>query len=96
MFVGEKMSAQVSYFEVQLMPEGKRTKVKSSGLCLCTGTGSTSWNQSINRLTPQCVREVLKYAGVSEADYQTVAANYNDALLFDPGKVIPVDGLPLY
>lgn len=58
-FIGENLSARVSYYEMR-MNDGPKTKIKSSGLCVTTGTGSTSWNLSINRLTQQSVSEVLR------------------------------------
>ncbi|KAJ1519288.1 hypothetical protein ONE63_004587 [Megalurothrips usitatus] len=58
-FIGENLSARVSYYEMRIN-DGPKTKIKSSGLCVTTGTGSTSWNLSINRLTQQSVSEVLR------------------------------------
>lgn len=67
-------------------------KVKSSGLCVCTGTGSTSWNMSINRLTSQDVQQLLeiytKQSGgnISKNLVKSVADSYNETFKFDPGK----------
>ena len=41
-FVGESHAARVSYYDVQL-DDGPLIKQKSSGMTICTGTGSTSW-----------------------------------------------------
>ncbi|CAK5064603.1 unnamed protein product [Meloidogyne enterolobii] len=35
------------------------TKQKSSGMTICTGTGSSSWHFNINRMTEQTIEEVL-------------------------------------
>uniref|UniRef100_A0A1B6LJF1 NAD(+) kinase n=1 Tax=Graphocephala atropunctata TaxID=36148 RepID=A0A1B6LJF1_9HEMI len=83
-FVGESLSAQVSYMEMRLQPRGEVTKVKSSGLCVSTGTGSTSWHLSMNRITSHGVQEILRCAGVPAADYNIIADKYNHSLLFDP------------
>ncbi|XP_076339070.1 NAD kinase 2, mitochondrial-like isoform X2 [Tachypleus tridentatus] len=50
---------KVSYYELSVDGSPK-VKIKSSGLTVCTGTGSTSWSFNINKLTPQCVEQLLK------------------------------------
>lgn len=58
-FIGESLSSRVSYYEIQIDDE-KMTKQKSSGIAICTGTGSTSWYFNINKLTEQCVSDLLR------------------------------------
>lgn len=58
-FIGESLSSRVSYYELSI-DNTPRVKLKSSGLTACTGTGSTSWSFNINKLTPQCVQQLLK------------------------------------
>jgi NAD+ kinase len=41
-FIGESHAARVSYYDVQV-DNRPMTKQKSSGMTICTGTGSTSW-----------------------------------------------------
>ncbi len=41
-FVGESLSSRVSYLEVKL-DRAEPVKTRNSGLCISTGTGSTSW-----------------------------------------------------
>lgn len=56
-FAGESLSSRVSYYEIAI--DGQQShKLKSSGLTVCTGTGSTSWTFNINKVTPQCVRSL--------------------------------------
>jgi NAD kinase len=43
-FIGEKLSARVSHLQIRVDNTEKITKTKSSGLCVSTGTGSTSWH----------------------------------------------------
>lgn len=69
-------------------------RVKSSGLCVCTGTGSTSWNMSINRLTRQDVKEILQLyisqAGgrsLTEDVVTNISEAFNQRFKFSPGKV---------
>ncbi|CAB0006434.1 unnamed protein product [Nesidiocoris tenuis] len=49
-FFAEKRPSLVSNFIVSL-PGLPRTHVKCSGVCVSTGTGSTSWHMSMNRIS---------------------------------------------
>lgn len=85
--MGESLSSRVSYFGLSL-DNGAWTKVKSSGLCVSTGTGSTSWHISINRITEQSVAEVLKLLGMSHRDpglVKQVTDEFNQNLVFNCG-----------
>lgn len=43
-FIGETLSARVSSLKVRINDsDSEETKIKCSGLCVSTGTGSTSW-----------------------------------------------------
>lgn len=57
-FVGETLSARVSYYELSV-DNNRLTKMKSSGLTVCTGTGSTSWYYNINKLTEQQMHSII-------------------------------------
>lgn len=57
-FVGETLSARVSYYELSV-DNNRLIKMKSSGLTVCTGTGSTSWYYNINKLTEQQVQSIV-------------------------------------
>lgn len=57
-FIGEIMSARVSYYELSV-DNNRMVKMKSSGLTVCTGTGSTSWYYNINKLTEQQVKSIV-------------------------------------
>ncbi|GJQ80672.1 hypothetical protein Trydic_g9256 [Trypoxylus dichotomus] len=88
-FIGETVSAKVSHLDISLNDELQETSVKCSGLCVSTGTGSTSWHSSINRLSVQTVAELLRLLDMSptedENSLATVLADlYNKQLLFDP------------
>ena len=85
-FIGENLSAQVSYFELRTSPDDIITKVKSSGICVSTGTGSTSWHLSMNRITGHGVEQVFKCAGIDTIDFSRIAKKYNDSLVFKPGQ----------
>ncbi len=93
-FIGEALSARVSYYELSV-DGSERTKVKSSGLCVSTGTGSTSWTFNINKLTHQSVADLMRIireeTGVS-LDYKDsrlvdrITSKFNDNLIFGPGN----------
>lgn len=42
-FIGETQSARVSHLHLQIDNQNILNKTKSSGLCVSTGTGSSSW-----------------------------------------------------
>jgi NAD+ kinase len=86
-YMGESLSSRVSYFGLSL-DGGAWTKVKSSGLCVSTGTGSTSWHLSINRITEQSVEELVKLLGTSCQDpglVKRVTDEFNRNLMFSCG-----------
>ena len=94
MFIGEALSARVSYYELSV-DKSERFKVKSSGLCVSTGTGSTSWTFNINKLTHQNVGDLMRIIHeetnlpLNWKDRRLidkVTAKFNDNLLFGPGK----------
>ena len=92
-FVGESISSRVSYYELSINDKNK-TKLKSSGLTVCTGTGSTSWFFNINKVTPQCVQSLfqiinkeLKGQNLPENDTKLidrVTDKFNSSLIYDP------------
>lgn len=91
-FLGESLSARVSYFEVNFDDEPV-IKTRNSGLCICTGTGSTSWTFNINKLNHQSVESILKVISdiiklpinfQSKELINTVTERFNNELVFDP------------
>ncbi|KAK7895809.1 hypothetical protein WMY93_021134 [Mugilogobius chulae] len=103
-FIGESLSSRAklkrhvklllhraSYYEISV-DDGPWEKQKSSGLSVCTGTGSKAWSYNINKLAQQAVEEVLKI-GKSQAhlDFhlnhdiiEKVTDAYNESLVFSP------------
>ncbi|KAI3385650.1 hypothetical protein SNEBB_000057 [Seison nebaliae] len=57
-FIGEALSARVSYFEIKI-DDDEVTKQKSSGILFTTGTGSTSWQYNVNSLNQYSLKELL-------------------------------------
>lgn len=67
------------------------TNLKCSGICISTGTGSTSWHLSMNRLTIQSVAELLRLLDIEATEGKNSLATllsdmYNKNLRFQPGQ----------
>ncbi|KAL7989087.1 hypothetical protein Chor_008006 [Crotalus horridus] len=106
-FIGESLSSRVnyksckpsfkfslhraSYYEISV-DDGPWEKQKSSGLNICTGTGSKAWSFNINKIANQAVEEILKIAKSYESLklplnkelIQKVTNGYNESLLYSP------------
>ncbi|XP_034403246.1 NAD kinase 2, mitochondrial [Cyclopterus lumpus] len=90
-FIGESLSSRASYYEISV-DDGPWEKQKSSGLSICTGTGSKAWSYNINKLAEQAVEEVLQI-GKSQTGLdiplnrdiiEKVTDEYNASLEFRP------------
>lgn len=97
--MGETLSARASHLEITL-DNGEPTGIKCSGLCVSTGTGSTSWHLSMNRLSVQTLAEIFDILklnpkeGVQTA--ATIAAKeYNSRLIFNASKYYSLSSLLL-
>ena len=55
---------RVSFYEMSVN-DSVRVKQKSSGVTVCTGTGSTSWHFNINHVARESVAEILNIGGTS-------------------------------
>ncbi|XP_035826352.1 NAD kinase 2, mitochondrial isoform X2 [Aplysia californica] len=93
-FVGESLSSRVSYYEIATDTTPKE-KQKSSGVTICTGTGSSSWHFHINHLSSSAVGEILNIANqVSGCDFpvgdeamtEEIMDTFNSSLRFDPSE----------
>lgn len=87
--MGEALSARVSHLQMRLDGSSRSTNIKCSGICVSTGTGSTSWHLSMNRLPVQSVAELLKLLDIDATEEKnslaTVLAEiYNKNLIFPP------------
>lgn len=90
-FIGESVTSRVSLLRLQI-DNGKWTHTKSSGLCVTTGTGSTSWHFSINCLRTHSVLELTRILAeeygvkvdTSLEKAREVAERYNQKLMFAP------------
>uniref|UniRef100_A0A8R1DHL2 NAD kinase 2, mitochondrial n=1 Tax=Caenorhabditis japonica TaxID=281687 RepID=A0A8R1DHL2_CAEJA len=95
-FIGESLSSRVSYYEIGLNNE-QMLKQKSSGITICTGTGSTSWHFNINKLTEQCVQDLMRIVAEhcnlndkipidSKDAVSEICTKFNQQLIFDPDR----------
>jgi len=91
-YIGESLSSRVSYLELQMDHEPV-FKSRNSGLCLATGTGSTSWVFNINKLTQHAVESLLKITfettrfPLNWKDrrlVESVTDKFNNQLVYDP------------
>lgn len=90
-FIGEMLSARVSHLHLRIDQSELVTKTKSSGLCVSTGTGSTSWLTSMNRLSTNNVKDLMEIikkrtapGALDSIDAESVSQEYNDDLVFAP------------
>ncbi|EGV97557.1 UPF0465 protein C5orf33-like [Cricetulus griseus] len=82
---------RASYYEISV-DDGPWEKQKSSGLNLCTGTGSKAWSFNINRVAAQAVEDVLNIARrqgnltlpLNKELVEKVTNEYNESLLYSP------------
>ncbi|XP_012220251.1 NAD kinase 2, mitochondrial isoform X2 [Linepithema humile] len=86
-YLGETMSARTSSLLIKLDEEQKYHKVKGSGLCVSTGTGSTSWYKSINSVSDQTVREILSLIDAKRQftndEIERICSIFNGSLRYD-------------
>lgn len=90
-FIGESLSSRASYYEISV-DDGPWEKQKSSGLSICTGTGSKAWSYNINKLAEQAVEEVLRIGKsqmgldipLNREFIEKVTDEYNESLVFSP------------
>ncbi|PVD23404.1 hypothetical protein C0Q70_16673 [Pomacea canaliculata] len=93
-FIGESLSSRVSYYEFSA-DDGPGEKQKSSGITICTGTGSSSWHFHINHLSVSSVRDILVIANQKTGSQfpvddwhmlESVVKEFNDSLRFSPSS----------
>ncbi|XP_018354502.1 PREDICTED: NAD kinase 2, mitochondrial [Trachymyrmex septentrionalis] len=88
-FLGETLSARTSSLLIKFDEEQEYHKIKGSGLCVSTGTGSTSWYKSIHSLNHQTVREILNLIDAKRSftndEIDIICSMFNSSLRFDAG-----------
>lgn len=84
-FVAEKQATRLSYLELKVGSQARK-KIKSTGVCVCTGTGSSAWHANISRVSCQSISQLLNLMNVGE-DPQLIAklcSEFNKQIVFDP------------
>lgn len=88
-FIGESMSGRISALQFNDCTSDAFRSVKCSGICVTTGTGSTSWFRTIKSLTPQIVEEVLAKAysekKFTPKELEKICFDFNSSFLYAPG-----------
>jgi len=91
-FIGESLSSRVSYLELDV-DQQQPFKTRNSGLCIATGTGSTSWVFNVNKLTHHAVEALLKITFETtrfplnwkdKRLVESVTNKFNSQLVYDP------------
>lgn len=84
-FIGDKMPGRTSELECKF-DNNLPLKIKSSGLCISTGTGSSAWSYSLNKISIDEVQKVLSLAkcSVSEKQCLNIVNEYNKNLVYRP------------
>ncbi|CAI6364344.1 unnamed protein product [Macrosiphum euphorbiae] len=84
-FIGDKMPGRTS--EMECIFDGNMPiKIKSSGLCISTGTGSSAWSYALNKISVNEVQKILshKYCQISKQECIKIANEYNKNLVYRP------------
>uniref|UniRef100_A0A3Q3IM82 NAD kinase 2, mitochondrial n=1 Tax=Monopterus albus TaxID=43700 RepID=A0A3Q3IM82_MONAL len=82
----DALAVVASYYEISV-DDGPWEKQKSSGLSICTGTGSRAWSYNINKLAEQSVEEILKIGfdiPLNREFVEKVTEEYIESLVFSP------------
>uniref|UniRef100_A0A667WM48 NAD kinase 2, mitochondrial n=1 Tax=Myripristis murdjan TaxID=586833 RepID=A0A667WM48_9TELE len=78
-FIGESLSSRASYYEISV-DDGPWEKQKSSGLSICTGTGSKAWYTEQRILYLQTGLDIP----LNREFIEKVTDEYNESLVFSP------------
>lgn len=80
------MSARISTLHFNDGNTDQFRKIKCSGICVATGTGSTSWFRTIRSLSPKVVKEVLHKANCehnyTNKDIEKICFDFNSGLQY--------------
>ncbi|KAL6257060.1 hypothetical protein P5V15_011995 [Pogonomyrmex californicus] len=85
-FMAEFLAARAIILNIQVDDE-KQFIIRSSGVCVCTGSGSGSWFRTMNVPTAETVQTLAAMAigrQLDEKETSKVLHRYHDNLLFSP------------
>ncbi|XP_035743987.1 NAD kinase 2, mitochondrial-like [Vespa mandarinia] len=87
-FVAEVFAAKMTTLLIKFDDAENFHRIKSSGICISTGTGSTSWYKAINGISPQLVRQIFdlldNQTNYTNAEINEICCKFNDSLHFNP------------
>lgn len=85
-YVGEYNSALVSKLIISSDTNGPGKQIKCSGICINTGSGSTAWYYTINKLSESKVAQLLSLSGLdtSGCNVAEITERYNQSLQYSP------------
>lgn len=87
-FMSEFVAARTITLTVEVDDEETFT-VRSSGMCVCTGSGSRSWFRTMNLKTAETVRVLVTIATgkiLNAKESNELLRKYHNNLLFSPGS----------
>ena len=87
-FMAEFLAARPIILTVQA-DEEKIFMIRSSGICVCTGSGSRSWYKTMNLQTAETIQTLVAMATGRQLDERetcNVLHKYHSNLLFPPGN----------
>ncbi|XP_046819212.1 NAD kinase 2, mitochondrial-like [Vespa crabro] len=85
-YMGEYLSTGSITFTIQVDDQDVY-KIQCSGICVCTGSGSSNWYRSMNLQVPETVKRLTKIAMGKEIDENEaleIIESYHRSLLFNP------------
>lgn len=87
-FAAEVLAAKISTLLIKFDNEENFYNIKSSGLCISTGTGSTAWYKAINSISPQLVQQILGLVddrkNFTDEEINQICTKFNNSLHFNP------------
>lgn len=83
-FIAENAPATVSYLDISVN-DGDFIMTKNSGICICTGSGSSSWNFTMNRISREVVQKLFSISGYKHSNIDNIVEKYNNSLRFPAG-----------
>lgn len=84
-FIAEGAPSSVSYLDIAV-DDGDFITTKSSGICICTGSGSSSWNFTMNRISREVVQKLFTISGHPKTNLDEIVEKYNNSLRYPQGS----------
>ncbi|XP_076665335.1 NAD kinase 2, mitochondrial [Andrena cerasifolii] len=85
-FMGEFLAARPITLVVRVEDQEEH-KIRSSGVCVCTGSGSASWYTSMNRQSPATIQSIVEIATgrkLNPQETNEMVYKYNRTLSYHP------------